>query len=165
MGRRRPGIVLNTWPDQWYHTSEDRPDKLDATQLKRAVAVTAAAAWIIATADDRMAGQIAAEIVANAAADRPSARPRHRRDETRAAGTLPAVYKKVRGYIEAAAINERATLDSVAQLATDKAGFARDLAELRQVSVDDLEAGPAPDRWTRSMRRQAAGLGLKPAGT
>ena len=61
-----PGVVLNTWPDQWYHTSEDRPDKLDATQMKRAVAVTAAAAYIIASADDKMAGQIAAEIVSNA---------------------------------------------------------------------------------------------------
>ncbi|HSQ79311.1 MAG TPA: M28 family peptidase, partial [Candidatus Bathyarchaeia archaeon] len=37
-----PGVVLNTWPDKWYHTSEDRPDKLDPTQMKRAVIITAA---------------------------------------------------------------------------------------------------------------------------
>ena len=47
-----PGVVLNTWPDKWYHTSEDRPDKLDPTQMKRAVIITAASAYTIAAADD-----------------------------------------------------------------------------------------------------------------
>ncbi len=63
-----PGVVLNTWPDKWYHTSEDRPDKLDPTQMKRAVIITAASAYTIAAADDAQAGRIAAEIVSNASA-------------------------------------------------------------------------------------------------
>ncbi len=136
-----PGIVLNTWPDQWYHTSEDRPDKLDATQLKRAVAVTAAAAWVIATADDRMAGQIAAEIVGNAAGRIGHQLARGLEEMKRAtAETFPAVYKKVRAYIEAAAINERATLDSVAQLASDKAGFTAFL-DGQKAAVTGIEQG------------------------
>ena len=46
-----PGIVMNTWPDQWYHTSQDRPDKIDPTQMKRATIITAAAAYTIASAE------------------------------------------------------------------------------------------------------------------
>jgi hypothetical protein len=156
-----PGVVMNTWPDQWYHTSEDRPDKIDPTQMKRAVIITAAAAYTIAAADDAAAGRIAAEIVSNA-----SARIGHQLarglEEMRRADTaaFPAMYKLVRGYIEASARNERATVGSVLQLAGDKAGFGAYLAEL-QASVTGLETAHLRT-MDQSMRRQAAALGLKP---
>ena len=161
-----PGIVLNTWPDQWYHTSEDRPDKLDATQLKRAVAVTAAAAWIIVTADDRMAGQIAAEIVSNASGRIGHQLARGVEEMKRAtAEALPTVYKKVRAYIEAAGINERATLDSVGQLASDKPAFAAYL-DGQKAAVSGIEqAGlKAIDNEMRLAARLAgiAPVALKP---
>jgi hypothetical protein len=134
-----PGVVLNTWPDQWYHTSEDRPDKLDATQMKRAVAVTAAAAYIIASADDKMAGQIAAEIVSNASGRIGHQIARGVEEMKRAtAETLPAVFKKVRAYVEAVGINERATLDSVGQLVTDKPGFTAYL-DGQKAAVAEIE--------------------------
>ncbi len=47
-----PGIMLITWPDNWYHTSEDRPTNLDPTQLKRAGFISALSGYIIADADD-----------------------------------------------------------------------------------------------------------------
>ena len=156
-----PGVVLNTWPDKWYHTSEDRPDKLDPTQMKRAVIITAASAYTIAAADDAQAGRIAAEIVSNASARIGHQLARGLEEMGRAdAASFPAVFKRVRGYIEAAARNERATLDSVAELAADKAGFGRTLAELK-ASVTEIEAGLLRT-VDQCMRRLAASLGTKP---
>jgi hypothetical protein len=34
-----PAVMFITWPDMWYHSSEDTPDKQDPTQYKRAAAV------------------------------------------------------------------------------------------------------------------------------
>jgi len=45
-----PAILMCVWPDQWYHTSGDTPDKSDATQLKRAVFIGAASAVFLAGA-------------------------------------------------------------------------------------------------------------------
>jgi aminopeptidase YwaD len=56
-----PAIIFSTWPDPWYHSSQDTPDKLDATQFKRAAVVGVAAAEIIASADDSMDARITAE--------------------------------------------------------------------------------------------------------
>jgi len=156
-----PGVVMNTWPDQWYHTSEDRPDKIDPTQMKRAVIITAAAAYTIASADDASAGRIAAEIVSNASARIGHQLARGLEEMRRAdSAAFPATFKRGRGYIEASARNERATVGSVLQLAADKAGFGRYLAEL-QASVTGLEAAHLRT-MDQAMRRQAAALGLKP---
>ena len=156
-----PGVVMNTWPDQWYHTSEDRPDKLDPTQLKRAVIITAAAAYTIAAADDAMATRIAAEIVSNASARIGHQLARSLEEMRRAeAAAFPAVYKRARGYIEASARNERATVDSVLELVADKTAFGPYLAELR-TSVSGLEAAHLRT-IDQAMRRQTASLGLKP---
>ena len=64
-GIQVPGIMMITWPDQYYHTSEDRVDKLDATQLKRATVLAAATAYTIATAGEEGALRIGAEVLAN----------------------------------------------------------------------------------------------------
>jgi len=156
-----PGVVMNTWPDQWYHTSEDRPDKLDPTQMKRAVIITAATAYTIAAADDAMAGRIAAEIVSNASARLGHQLARGLEETGRAdAAAFPAAYKRSRGYIEASARNERATLDTMLQLVADKAQFGAYLTELR-ASVTGLEAA-CLRTMDQAMRRQVAALGLKP---
>jgi len=47
-GIRVPAVMLIVWPDQWYHSSGDTPDKSDATQLKRVVFIGAAAAVFLA---------------------------------------------------------------------------------------------------------------------
>jgi aminopeptidase YwaD len=156
-----PGVVLNTWPDKWYHTSEDRPDKLDPTQMKRAVIITAASAYTIAAADDAQAARIAAEIVSNASARMGHQLARGLEEMNRAdAEVFPAVFKRARGYIQASARNERATLDSVAELAADKAAFARDLAEFK-ASVSGYEAAHLKT-LDQAMRRRAAALKIKP---
>jgi aminopeptidase YwaD len=127
-----PGVMLNTWPDPWIHTSEDRPDKLDPTQLKRAVVITAASAYTIACANDDMAARMAAEIVSNA-----SARLGHQLarglQELQQSGNdeFPSVYKKVRGYLEATSLNEQATLDTLQRLAADPARFSWHLEKMK----------------------------------
>jgi len=151
-----PGIVMNTWPDQWYHTSQDRPDKIDPTQMKRATIITAAAAYTIASADARMAGQISGEIVSNAAG-RLGHQLARGLEEMKAAGkdTFPTVVKKTRAYIEAAAVNERATLDSVRQLVAGEVKFNPYLEGLKS-AVTSLELGHLRTydenaRWTASL--------------
>ncbi|MBN2632647.1 MAG: M28 family peptidase, partial [Bacteroidales bacterium] len=44
-GVRVPGIMMITWPDLFYHTSEDLANKCDPTQLKRVCFIGAAAAY------------------------------------------------------------------------------------------------------------------------
>ena len=59
-----PSIMLNTWPDPYYHSSEDTPDRVDPTTLKRSELIAAATAWSLATlnpyeADDLLEVQVA----------------------------------------------------------------------------------------------------------
>ncbi len=49
-----PGIEFNVWPDQWYHTDMDTPDKSDPTQMKRAAFIGAACAWVAANCTDEV---------------------------------------------------------------------------------------------------------------
>lgn len=49
-GVRVPSVTFNCWPDMWYHSSADTPDKSDPTQLKRVVFIGAAAAAFLANA-------------------------------------------------------------------------------------------------------------------
>ncbi|MBU4330515.1 MAG: M28 family peptidase [Acidobacteria bacterium] len=42
-GVQVPGVMMIAWPDQWYHTSGDRVNKADPTQLKRVAVIGAAA--------------------------------------------------------------------------------------------------------------------------
>ena len=48
-----PAVMLIAWPDLWYHTHQDRPDKSDPTQLKRAAFISVASALFMTTASDR----------------------------------------------------------------------------------------------------------------
>jgi hypothetical protein len=50
---------LSAWPDDFYHTSEDSPDKVDPTQLHRAVVLGLAAMSTLAYADSEQAQDLA----------------------------------------------------------------------------------------------------------
>jgi hypothetical protein len=47
-----------TWPDMWYHSSEDTPDKQDSTQYKRAAVVGTGALAVLASGTDEMAARV-----------------------------------------------------------------------------------------------------------
>ncbi len=124
-GVQVPGIMMIDWPDRWYHTSGDHVDKTDPTQLKRVAVITAAAAYTIASADDGMALKIASETAGNGAQrlGHQLARGLAEMDGATAA-TLADAYKGAREHVEAAAINEKNTLETVNELAADKARVA-----------------------------------------
>lgn len=56
-----PAVTFNGWPDMWYHTSHDTPDKSDPTQLKRAVFIGVAAAAFLVNAGPAEVHKMAAE--------------------------------------------------------------------------------------------------------
>jgi len=53
-----PAVMFITWPDMWYHSSEDTPDKQDPTQFKRAAAVGLGSLAVLATGTDDMAARV-----------------------------------------------------------------------------------------------------------
>ena len=120
-GVQVPGVMMIAWPDQWYHTSGDRVNKSDPTQMRRVAVIGAAAAYTIANADDDMAVKIASEITSNgtrrlghqfvvALEDLNSATVENFND----------AYGMARTRIQAAVINEKATLASVLEIAQNK---------------------------------------------
>jgi aminopeptidase YwaD len=132
-GVQVPGVMMIDWPDRWYHTSGDHVDKTDPTQLKRVAAIAAAGAYTIANADDDMAAKIASETAGNGAqrighqlargvAEIDAATPE----------TFGDVCKAAREHIEAAVINEKDTLETVNELAADKARVGAHVAALQK---------------------------------
>ena len=59
-----PAVMFITWPDMWYHSSQDTPDKQDSTQYKRAAVVGTGALAVIATGGDEMAARVTSENLA-----------------------------------------------------------------------------------------------------
>ncbi|MCX6226405.1 MAG: DUF4910 domain-containing protein [Bacteroidia bacterium] len=156
-----PGIMMITWPDQFYHTSEDVADKCDPTQLKRVSVITAASAYTIANADAGMAGKIAGEVFSNGVRrlGHQSARGLDELSKV-SADNLATVYKKVRGYIDGAMINEVETIESSLELAPAdaqlQAAVAVQTAQLRKIA----EAQQAV--IDQEMKKMAATLGVSP---
>jgi aminopeptidase YwaD len=110
-----PGIMLIAWPDMWYHTDGDRPDKSDSTQLKRVSVIDTAAAIYLTKAGKKEAIQMVGEILTRGAS-------RIAEDERRAyaylmkskAEELPEVYKEAKNIIHQAYLREEVTLRSTA---------------------------------------------------
>ena len=112
-----PGIMMITWPDLYYHTSQDRADKCDPTQMKRVCVIAAAAAYTIADACEEMALKIGGEVMGNSFY-RTGAQLRRAVDqlhESDNAGFEDA-YKRGYNYICSAILNEKATLNSITEL-------------------------------------------------
>jgi len=63
-----PSVMFITWPDMWYHSSQDTPDKQDPTQYRRAAAVGIGAMTVLATGGDDLASRVTAESLARGAA-------------------------------------------------------------------------------------------------
>jgi hypothetical protein len=119
-GVQVPGIMMITWPDLYYHTSQDLADKCDPTQLKRVCFIAAAAAYTIASASEKEALAIAAEVAGNSG-------DRIGKQVQRASSLINSSSKEDllknialgRSYIEAAVINEKATIASTLELSAN----------------------------------------------
>ena len=166
---RVPAVFFNVWPDMWYHTSGDTPDKSDPTQFKRVVTISAAAALFLANAGPAEAERMMADI---------STRQLGRlgRDLAKAEGylvradakTVHGAAKDGRNVLEGAFAREKATLASVrffirgdkggegrlasrlASLDAVRAAYAKGLDDLyaercRALAVKPVKAAPTPD--------------------
>lgn len=56
-----PALMFVTWPDMYYHSSQDTPDKLDPTQFRRAAVVGIGSMSVLASARDEMGMKVAGE--------------------------------------------------------------------------------------------------------
>ena len=56
-----PAVMFITWPDMWYHSSEDTPDKQDPTQYKRAAAVGLGSLAVLSSGTDDMAARVVSD--------------------------------------------------------------------------------------------------------
>jgi len=160
-GVQVPGIMMITWPDFYYHTSQDRADKCDPTELKRVAVIGAAAAYAIASADDEMAMKFGSEILSNG-----SKRLGLMLSECMLAlnnsnkENFAEVYKFERGKIEAALYNEINTAETVYELADnleDVKEYIGAINEaLKNVADGQLLA------YDQGMKAKAKKLGVKP---
>lgn len=115
-----PAVMFITWPDMWYHSSEDTPDKQDATQYKRAAVVGTGALAVLATGTDEMAARVLKENLGRGLA-------RMGESHTKGLGymadaspaSLPQAYKEARVAIQHQAEIEKAVVRSSGVLWTD----------------------------------------------
>jgi aminopeptidase YwaD len=112
-----PGVKMITWPDDFYHTSEDSPDKCDPTQLRRIIFIAAAASYTMASADAEMAFRILAEMYAGANT-RVGIQLGKASDMiwNATAETMKSVYKRAVYNIEGVVLGEKAAMDKVGMI-------------------------------------------------
>jgi hypothetical protein len=125
-----PSTMFITWPDPFYHSSQDTPDKLDPTQLKRAGVVGTAAMAILATAGDELAAKVTGECVARGAERMGQAESKgmgYLADAGNGAALMEA-YKDARATVRHQAALEKATVRTSSVLYTNPVEGQKKLA-------------------------------------
>jgi hypothetical protein len=110
-----------TWPDMWYHSSEDTPDKQDPTQYKRAAAVGLGSLAVLSTGTDEMAARVLADNVGRGLSRMGESHTKglgYLADATDAPA-LTMAYKEARNAIVHQATVEKAVVRSASVLWTD----------------------------------------------
>lgn len=127
-----PALMFITWPDMFYHSSQDIPQQLDPTQFKRAGVVGTGTMSILASADEAMALKITAEAMARGT-ERMGAS--HRKGlgylvDAVKAEELGAMYVEARNAVRHQAEVEKAVVQSVGALYADPVAAAKKLSAL-----------------------------------
>ena len=140
-GVQVPAVIMITWPDNYYHTSGDRPSICDPTQLHRAIVLAAATAYTIASADEQSALAIASEVSAGATKRLSLKAAEDLSVLTQApADQLSAAYKKAHFDQDALLLNEQATLESVLELAPSSASLKAHIATLQALITEKAQS-------------------------
>ncbi|MEO8619413.1 MAG: M28 family peptidase [bacterium] len=116
-----PAVMFITWPDMWYHSSEDTPDKQDPTQYKRAAAVGLGGLAVIATGTDEMAARVVADNLGRGLSRMGESHTKglgYMSDAADGAGLMQA-YKEARVAIQHQATIEKAVVRSASVLWTN----------------------------------------------
>lgn len=160
-GVQVPGIIMITWPDNYYHTSGDRPEICDPTQLHRAIVIAAASAYTIAGADENMAIKIASEVASNAE-KRMSLKMRYDLAQLNGASKeeFKDLYRTAVFNQDALLNNETATLATVMELAPSSALLDEYVKSL-QASLKTVRAANGKN-IDASMKAKAATSGYAP---
>jgi hypothetical protein len=127
-----PSVMFITWPDMWYHSSGDTPDKQDPTQYKRAASVGIGAMAVLATGTDDVAGRVTSENLGRGAeriGDSTRKGAAYLADAADAAALLTA-YKEARVAVRHQAEVEKGVLRSSAVLYQDPAAAGKRLLAL-----------------------------------
>jgi hypothetical protein len=117
-----PAVMFITWPDMWYHSSEDTPDKQDPTQYKRAAAVGLGGLAVISTGTDEMAARVVSDNLGRGLSRMGESHTKglgYMADAT--ATTLTDAYKEARNAIRHQAEIEKAVVRSASVLWTNVA--------------------------------------------
>lgn len=132
-GVQVPSVIMITWPDNYYHTSGDRPSICDPTQLHRAIVIAAASAYTIAAADEEGAIKIASEVASNGD-KRLAVRMKYNLAQMGNATSeeLSATYKSAVWNQDALMNNEIATLATVLELAPENKGLSEYVSTLQK---------------------------------
>jgi len=138
-GIQVPGVMMITWPDMYYHTSQDRVDKMDATQLKRATVLAAATAYTIASAGEEGALRIGAEVMANAN-KRLSFYQTKYIDMIANAKDVEAAFRHTVFAIEGHAKNEKNTLATILELTPENKKVS-DFIQKGSLAIDKTTIG------------------------
>jgi hypothetical protein len=165
--------TLGAWPDNYYHSSEDTTDKVDPTQLHRAVVIGLAGITTLAYADDEQARELArlsllygrrraAASEFAAATSLLTATKESFADAAHQAENLMAhVYRRERGAIGSAAAfartaQARSDVDKTAALLTgDEAASRKKIADIASVRARELNVVRAPRSLTEAEKRAA----------
>ena len=117
-----PAVMFITWPDMWYHSSEDTPDKQDPTQYKRAAAVGLGGLAVISTGTDEMAARVVSDNLGRGLSRMGESHTKglgYMADAT--ATTLTDAYKEARNAIRHQAEIEKSVVRSASVLWTNVA--------------------------------------------
>jgi hypothetical protein len=137
-----PAVMFITWPDMWYHSSQDTIDKQDPTQYKRAAVVGIGAMAAMATGGDQMAGRITSENLGRGT-ERMGDSSRKGNSYMADATTpeaLHTAWKEARIAIRHQADVEKGVIRSSAVLYVDPAGAARRMQAV-EAGIDKAAAG------------------------
>src|SRR5580692_660811 len=178
-----PAVMFITWPDMWYHSSQDTPDKQDPTQYKRAAAVGTASLAALASGTDEMAARILNENIGRGLSRMGESHTKglgYMADATNAA-TLMDGYKEARVAVLHQAEVEKGVVNSASILWTNgdngkqkTAAFAPLIDQRASALLNELKAAyqlqamqrgvPAQEPVMTAQEREAANLVVESVG-
>lgn len=178
-----PAVMFITWPDMWYHSSQDTPDKQDPTQYKRAAAVGTGALVALASGTDEMAARILSENIGRGLSRMGEAHTKglgYMADAADAAA-LTGGYKEARIAILHQAEVEKGVVNSASVLWTNAnagqqrtAAFAPLIDQRASALLNEVKAAyqlqaaqrgvPAPEPVMTAEEREAANLIVESVG-
>ncbi len=154
-----PAMQFNYWPDNFYHSSEDRVNYVDPTELKRVGFVAASAFYYLATAGPEQARELAFESAANGEQWIAEVARQSGWLLGRDAALLPDRYKAAQTKVTGAYNRARGAVESVQRLAPTPE-VASTVARL--VGTLDASRDANAKLLDGLYAERAASLGLKP---